>query len=81
MVDLVIFDLDGVLVKAKEMHFKALNEALESIDPKFSISYGEHLNTYDGLKTRDKLNLLTQLTGLPLLDHDKVWKKKQEICM
>ena len=79
MVDLVIFDLDGVLVKAKEMHFKALNEALESIDPKFSISYSEHLNTYDGLKTRDKLNLLTQLKGLSTLDHDKVWKKKQEI--
>tara|TARA_R110002167_G_scaffold156460_2_gene351214 strand:+ start:3572 stop:4930 length:1359 start_codon:yes stop_codon:yes gene_type:complete len=76
---LIIFDLDGVLVKAKKMHFKALNEALENIDPKFSISYSEHLNTYDGLKTRDKLNLLTQLKGLSALDHDKVWKKKQEI--
>ena len=76
---LIIFDLDGVLVKAKEMHFKALNEALENIDPKFSISYSEHLNTYDGLKTRDKLDLLTKNKGLSPRDHDAVWERKQNI--
>lgn len=79
MIDLVIFDLDGVLVKAKEIHFNALNEALESIDPKFAISYSEHLNIYDGLKTRDKLNLLTKTKGLPLSAHDSIWERKQEI--
>ena len=79
MIDLVIFDLDGVLVKAKEMHFSALNEALESIDPKFSISFSEHLNIYDGLKTRDKLELLTKDKGLPPSSHNIIWDRKQRI--
>ena len=28
MIKLVIFDLDGVLVEAKQLHYEALNEAL-----------------------------------------------------
>ena len=28
MIKFVIFDLDGVLVEAKEIHYEALNEAL-----------------------------------------------------
>ena len=52
---LVIFDLDGVLVEAKEIHFEALNKALGK---KFKISLEEHLSMYDGLKTNDKLELL-----------------------
>jgi HAD superfamily hydrolase (TIGR01509 family) len=79
MIELIIFDLDGVLVRAKEMHFNALNEALESVDPKFSISYSEHLNIYDGLKTKDKLNILTEKKGLPKSEHENVWLKKQNI--
>ncbi len=70
MTSLVIFDLDGVLVKAKEIHFNALNDALESISPEFCISYSEHLNIYDGLKTRDKLKLLNKNKGLSVADHD-----------
>jgi|TARA_R100000479_G_C6393720_1_gene206245 HAD superfamily hydrolase (TIGR01509 family) len=79
MIELIIFDLDGVLVRAKEMHFNALNEALESVDPKFSISYSEHLNIYDGLKTKDKLNILTEKKGLPKSEHENVWLEKQKI--
>ena len=45
---LVIFDLDGVLVEAKNIHFDALNTALGD---EYSISWKEHLSTYDGLKT------------------------------
>jgi len=46
-VKLVIFDLDGVLVEAKNIHYDALNEALGE----YAISWAEHLSTYDGLKT------------------------------
>jgi len=44
-VKLVIFDLDGVLVEAKNLHYKALNKALGK---KHSISWKEHLSKYDG---------------------------------
>ena len=79
MTSLVIFDLDGVLVKAKEIHFNALNEALYSIDPRLVINYSEHLNIYDGLKTRDKLKLLTEKKGLSPTAYDRIWEEKQAL--
>ena len=33
MIKLIIFDLDGVLVDARELHYEALNRALDSIEP------------------------------------------------
>ena len=32
---LIIFDLDGVLVSTKELHFDSLNESLEKIDKNY----------------------------------------------
>lgn len=63
---LIIFDLDGVLVDAKEIHYNALNNALENIDPKYVISWEDHLKKYDGMKTYDKLKLLSINKELPL---------------
>ena len=37
MIKLVIFDLDGVLVDARELHYEALNRALKSLDEKYVI--------------------------------------------
>ena len=76
---LVIFDLDGVLVEAKEIHFQSLNKALSNISEKYMISWDEHIKTYDGLKTLDKLLLLTKNKNFP---HDellfnKVFEDKQ----
>ena len=75
---LVIFDLDGVLVEAKNIHFDALNEALGT---QYSISWNEHLSTYDGLKTNQKLEMLTRLKGLPISQHSEVWNRKQKITL
>lgn len=78
MIKLVIFDLDGVLVDAKELHYEALNMALRSVDEKYIIQRDEHLSTYDGLNTTKKLNMLTERKGLPVEFHDQVWKAKQD---
>ena len=48
---LVIFDLDGVLIDSKELHYEALNEALRSIGSEFEITPREHATKYDGLST------------------------------
>ena len=79
MIKLVIFDLDGVLYESKEFHFDALNSALEEVDKKFIISKEEHLNVYDGLSTKKKLELLTASKGLDSKFYDQIWFKKQEI--
>ena len=75
---LVIFDLDGVLIDSRDVHYDALNNALKKIDPKFVITRDEHLSKYDGLGTTKKLNMLTELKGLPVEYHDQVWKEKQK---
>lgn len=77
-IKLIIFDLDGVLVDAKELHYEALNLALASINPKFVIERDEHLSKYDGLNTTKKLEMLTKEKGLPKDKHNDVWKLKQE---
>ena len=77
MIKLIIFDLDGVLVSSKELHYEALNKALYNVNPDYQISFEEHIGKYDGLSTRKKLNKLTEEKGLPVLIHDKVWDDKQ----
>ena len=78
MIKLVIFDLDGVLVEAKTIHFDALNEAL---GPKYVIEWNEHLSKYDGLKTNQKLEMLTQEKGLPSSMYKQVWDEKQRLTL
>ena len=81
MVKLIIFDLDGVLVEAKNIHFDALNEALSNVNSGYKINWNEHLNKYDGLKTFQKLNLLTREKGLPKEIHNQIWEDKQKITL
>ena len=78
MIKLIIFDLDGVLVDARELHYEALNRALETFGSSYVIDREEHLSTYDGLPTRKKLDTLTERKDLPKTFHNEVWRKKQE---
>lgn len=75
---LVIYDLDGVLVEAKNIHFDALNDALGK---EYEISWAEHLSTYDGLKTNQKLEMLSENKGLPTEQHSDIWEKKQKYTL
>ena len=77
-IKLIIFDLDGVLVEAKNIHFDALNEALGN---EYAISWNEHLSTYDGLKTTQKLDMLSEKKGLPKENHKTIWERKQELTL
>lgn len=77
MIKLIIFDLDGVLINMKDLHYEALNGALLSFDERYVIGRDEHLSIYDGRPTTVKLNLLTKNKGLPKKLYDDVWSKKQ----
>jgi beta-phosphoglucomutase-like phosphatase (HAD superfamily)/dTDP-glucose pyrophosphorylase len=74
---LIIFDLDGVLIDSRELHYEALNDALRKIGEQYVITREEHLSKYDGLNTTRKLKMLTEDKGLPLSEYDKVWNEKQ----
>ena len=77
MIKLVVFDLDGVLVDARDLHYDAMNLALADIYPECVISREEHLSTYDGLPTKKKLELLTENKGLPENLYNNIWEAKQ----
>jgi HAD superfamily hydrolase (TIGR01509 family) len=79
MIKLIIFDLDGVLIEAKQFHYEALNDALINHAPNCVISWNEHLSKYDGLKTKQKLAMLTNDKGLDIKLHKTIWEEKQKI--
>ena len=81
MIKLIIFDLDGVLVDAKEIHYEALNKALSNVDEKYVINREEHISTYDGNTSVTKLSLLSKNKGLPYELHDTIWEDKQNITI
>lgn len=77
MIKLIISDFDGVLMDLKEIHYESLNRALASIDEKYVISPEEHIKVFDGLSTRRKLKLLTDLKGFPAERSEEVNDLKQ----
>lgn len=79
MIKAVIFDMDGVLIEAKDWHYEALNKALNLFG--FNISRFDHLTKFDGLPTKDKLNILTTEYSLPIELHSFINEMKQNYTM
>jgi len=75
----IIFDMDGVLIDAREWHYDALNRALGLFG--YTIDRFDHLVTYDGLPTRRKLEMLTIDGGLPRSLHGFINALKQKYTM
>lgn len=71
----VVFDMDGVLIEAKDWHYEALNRALRLFG--YEISRYDHLVTYDGLPTAKKLEMLSLEKGLPVGLHRFINQMKQ----
>jgi HAD superfamily hydrolase (TIGR01509 family) len=72
----VLFDMDGVLIDARDWHFLALNEALEPFG--YEISEDDHKNRFDGLSTKKKLEILSSERGLPDFLHPMISSVKQD---
>lgn len=79
MIKAVIFDMDGVLIEAKDWHYEALNKALNLFG--HTISRHDHLTTYDGLPTSRKLNMLSVEHDLPVELHNFINEMKQAYTM
>lgn len=75
----IIFDMDGVLIEAKDWHYEALNQALELFG--YKISRYDHLVTFDGLPTKKKLEMLSMERGLPKGLHKFINQMKQIYTM
>ena len=78
MIKAIIFDLDGVLVDTKHIHFKALNNALKKFKFK-EITINDHIKIYDGLPTSEKLKILRKKNKIPINSFSKIKNYKQKI--
>lgn len=76
MIKAVLFDLDGVLVDAREWHYEALNKALQVFG--FAIDRQDHDSFYNGLPTLKKLEKLSEEKGLPKALHQLIYDLKQQ---
>lgn len=79
MIKGVIFDMDGVLIDAKDWHYDALNKALNLFG--YNINRYEHLTKFDGLSTKDKLKILSTESSLPFELHSFINEMKQIYTM
>ncbi|MGX9519168.1 HAD family hydrolase [Vibrio mediterranei] len=75
----VVFDMDGVLIDAKDWHYEALNKALAIFG--LTISRHDHLVTFDGLSTGQKLKMLSKTYVLPESLHGFINEMKQQYTM
>lgn len=75
----VLFDMDGVLIDAKDWHYEALNKALGLFG--IGISRYDHLHTFDGLPTKVKLEMLGEQYYLPRELHGFINQVKQKYTM
>jgi len=72
----ILFDMDGVLIDARDWHYDALNEALRIFG--VEISRSDHLSRFNGLSTRKKLDMLTSEGVIPSELHEAIQSIKQD---
>lgn len=72
----ILFDMDGVLIDAREWHYHSLNKALQLFGK--TITRDDHLDNFDGLPTNKKLEKLSRKRGLPRELHGLINDLKQK---
>jgi beta-phosphoglucomutase len=80
MIKAILYDLDGVLVDATEWHYESLNLALEQVK-NFKIKRDEHIQTFNGLPTMRKLEILLEQGRVEKNDFNSIWQKKQDLTI
>lgn len=72
----VLFDMDGVLIDARDWHYDALNESLKIFG--LTITRDDHLGRFNGLTTKKKLAILSVENGLAVDLHEVIEAVKQD---
>jgi len=75
----VLFDLDGVLVNSRILHFETFRDALKEVG--ITMTWSEHEKQMDGLPTKTKLSFLVNKGILTEEQALRVYQKKQELTL
>jgi HAD superfamily hydrolase (TIGR01509 family) len=77
----ILFDLDGVLVNSRVLHFETFRDALEEIKPGYNLTWSQHEAEFDGLSTRSKIGKLISKGVIQLVQSDFLYDKKQTLTL
>lgn len=77
----ILFDLDGVLVNTRVLHYETFRDALQTVCPEKQLSWAEHEKTFDGLSTKLKIRRCQDLGWLSEEQGHALFQKKQELTL
>lgn len=77
----ILFDLDGVLVNTRVLHYETFRDALQGVCPEKQLSWADHEKTFDGLSTKLKIQRCIQLGWITEEQGSTLFEKKQELTM
>ena len=80
MIRAVFFDLDGTLCNCADLHYEALNRAMEECGFP-GIGRPEHLAVFNGLPTKAKLRLLEQQGRIEAVRSAEIEALKQQYTL
>ncbi len=75
----ILFDLDGVLVNTRILHYETFRDALHEVLPNRSLTWAEHETEFDGLSTKAKIQRLFEAGQITQGQGDRLFERKQEL--
>ena len=77
----ILFDLDGVLVNSRVLHYETFRDALVYVLPSKILTWTEHEKEFDGLSTKLKIKKLVNQGILTEEEGQTLFEKKQEFTL
>ena len=77
----IFFDLDGVLVNSRVLHYETSRDALHEVIGGVPLTWKEHEKEYDGLSTRAKIEKLISTNKITTIEGNQLFKRKQELTV
>jgi HAD superfamily hydrolase (TIGR01509 family) len=77
----ILFDLDGVLVNTRTLHYETFRQAYELVCPPRKLTWKEHLTHYDGLSTRQKLQKMLENGLITSEQSEAIFSAKQSATL
>ncbi len=75
----ILFDLDGVLLNSRVLHYETFRYALLEILPGRDLSWTEHESRFDGLSTKLKIQKLIESGEITEEQGEQLFAKKQAL--
>ena len=77
----ILFDLDGVLVNTRVLHFETFRDALQSVVPTKVLSWVDHEKEFDGLSTRLKIQKCIEKGWIQEHHGQELFQVKQRLTL